>query len=674
MLLEMLNKNIKKNIRDKKNIQNYNNNNNNHSSTREITNDVINNNNINNINKLLNYNSSRENNSLIIRLTHNNNNDLILNESELNNINNKLTINNYHQRNFSENNKIKQTKNKIKKINNNKKHQKNKNLSLIKKYNLINNYQNQLDKTKRLLSPIYNNKNIKNDYFLSDLINNNNNNFPLSSNNSLKKINDSHKNNKNKTKSFLTQKFIKIKPIELKSFKVNKKYQINENLNSHLKELEKINFNVQKIKNDNHINDQIKISPKSKKFKSATFSPKIEKLKNDSKNAKIKYIKLLNSKGTGSVARIDERFIKELEKEKKLNNNKIDKNYKKINLTPFPQIDIISLNENKEKYDKMASTIKILRRLEYTIGLKHTNMIKLYDKSIKLIQKKWKFYFYNIRIPKIIKIQKNFRTFIIRKKIINYIKYIKQFVWKIKDLNKNKNFDFFISKLKKYLYFLLKKEQKDNIKNYKLISQNNFIIINNKKSLKLGNFMDLFNKVIPIKTFPRHVSEIYFSNNNNLNMKKEEIKYNIDNIFIKNNVYPPNKISINNFNFVDKYYMNEYNEKINENKINLVKKKVLNDKWCFIYKNNYKAYKIIKFLQIKIKKFINKQLKKNVKNNKKQIAINLFLMIVCNIIVKNIKKFSLIFFKHNFYNNYIIPSEINSFDEKIMKENFQKIK
>ena len=317
----------------------------------------------------------------------------------------------------------------------------------------------------------------------------------------------------------------------------------------------------------------------------------------------------------------------------------------------------------------MASTIKILRRLEYTIGLKHTNMIKLYDKSIKLIQKKWKFYFYNIRIPKIIKIQTNFRSFIVRKKIIFYIKYLKNLVLKIKDLNKKKNFYFFISKLKKYLYFLLLKEQKEKIKNYQLISQNNFIIINNKKSLKNGNFFDFFN-VIPIKTFPRHKTELYYNNNNKLNIKKEEIKFNIDNIFIKNN--SPNKFY--NFNYVDKYYMNNYNEKINENKIKLVKNKVINKNWCFIYKNNFKAYKIIKFIQRKIKQFVNKQLKKNVKNNKKQIAINLFLMIICNKIIKNVKNYILIFFKNNFYNNYIIPTEINSFDEKIMKEKFQKIK
>ena len=62
------------------------------------------------------------------------------------------------------------------------------------------------------------------------------------------------------------------------------------------------------------------------------------------------------------------------------------------------------------------------------------------------------------------------------------------------------------------------------------------------------------------------------------------------------------------------------------------------------------------------------------KNNKKLIAINLFLMIICNKIVKNVKNYILIFFKNNFYNNYIIPTEINSFDEKIMKEKFQKIK
>ena len=661
----MLNELIKNNVdfRKKKNALKYNNNNN-HSSTREATNDKININNNNNIYKLLNFNSSKEKNDFIIKLIHNNNldnlnnNDLILSDFDDNNNNKYLTIDYNHKRNFSEynkNNNFKQKKihNKIKKINsnfNNKNHQKNNSQNSIRnKYNLINNYQNKLEKTKSNFSSIYNNNNKNNDYFLS---NNNNNNF------SLKTIeNNSHR---------INPKFKKINKIELKSFKVNKKYQINENLNSHLKELEKINFNVQKIKNNNNLNNFL--SPKSKKFKSTNFSPKSEKIiKNNSKNAKIKYIKLLNSKGTGSIAKIDKNFLKEIEKEQKLNNNKLNKNYKKTILTPFPQIDKISLNNNKEKYKKMASTIKILRRLEYTIGLKHTNMIKLYDKSIKLIQKKWKFYFYNIRIPKIIKIQTNFRRFFIRKKIVFYIKYIKNFVLKIKYLNKNKNFCFFISKLKKYLYFLLLKEQKEKIKNYQLISTNNFIIINNKKSL--GNFFDFFN-VIPIKTFPRHKSELYYNDNNKINIKKEEIKFNIDKIFIENNF--SNKFY--NFNYVDKYYMNNFNEKINENKIKLVKNKVLNEKWCFIYKNNIKAIKIIKFIQRKIKIFVNKQLKKNVKNNKKQIAINLFLMIICNKIVKNVKKDILIFFKNNFYNNYIIPSEINSFDEKIMKEKFQKIK
>ena len=333
---------------------------------------------------------------------------------------------------------------------------------------------------------------------------------------------------------------------------------------------------------------------------------------------------------------------------------------KKI-ITPLPKMALIKSSFNA---DLIKRVNKVIRRQEYNVQLKKTNITKLFGKRLIFIQRFWRKWFKNVYLKKIIKIQKIFRGHLIRKDIISDRLIIIRFVVKLCLEGRKKFFYYFIGQMRKLIRAIFFKNVINtndisiqvDIPIYKYIEKE----INNKDKKytkleegELEKLSKLLGKgnITGLKNFPRPYCEIGFNIkalfrkmikeniNCDKNMTKEhDMKYSgktgqlIVDIYNKkitlnkmqNNNIIGKKINIfkNKKNDI-KYNEEELEEELGEKKvflkskninaneynilksdkfISLIKKKVNYNKWyCYTKKCFYRREKDKKELEEKLK-------------------------------------------------------------------------
>ena len=347
-----------------------------------------------------------------------------------------------------------------------------------------------------------------------------------------------------------------------------------------------------------------------------------------------------------------------------LNINKVqvlNKTPSEKKITPIPKMALIKSSVNA---DLIKRVNKVIRRQEYNVQLKKTNITKLFGKRLIFIQRFWRKWFKNVYLKKIIKIQKIFRGHLIRKDIISDRLIIIRFVVKLCLEGRKRFFYYFIGQMRKLIRAIFFKNVINtndisiqvDIPIYKYIEKE----INNKDKKytkleegELEKLSKLLGKgnITGLKNFPRPYCEIGFNIkalfrkmikeniNCDKNMTKEhDMKYSgktgqlIVDIYNKkitlnkmqNNNIIGKKINIfkNKKNDI-KYNEEELEEELGEKKvflkskninaneynilksdkfISLIKKKVNYNKWyCYTKKCFYRREKDKKELEEKLK-------------------------------------------------------------------------
>ena len=362
-------------------------------------------------------------------------------------------------------------------------------------------------------------------------------------------------------------------------------------------------------------------------------------------------------------------------------------------ITPIPKKSLIQSSVNA---DLIKRVNKVIRRQEYNVQLKKTNITKLFGKRLIFIQRYWRKWFKNVYLKKVIKIQKVFRGHLIRKDIISDRLIIIRFVVKICLEGRKKYFYFFIGQMRKLIRAIFFKSMINtndisiqvDIPIYKYIEKEINIKENKYTKLEEGEYEKLSKllgkgNITGLKNFPRPYSEVGFNikaflrkmikENNNVdkNMTKEhDMKYSGKTgqliVDIVNKKMTLNKIQkndivgkrinyfTNNGNNVIKYNEEQLEEEIGEKKvflkskninaneydvlksdkyISLIKKKVNYNKWNFYTKQCFYRNKIYK-------KELNERLKMEKKEEiivKFGIKMKVFYMIFKECLVNHIR-------------------------------------
>ena len=307
---------------------------------------------------------------------------------------------------------------------------------------------------------------------------------------------------------------------------------------------------------------------------------------------------------------------------------------KKI-ITPLPKMALIKSSFNA---DLIKRVNKVIRRQEYNVQLKKTNITKLFGKRLIFIQRYWRKWFKNVYLKKVIKIQKVFRGHLIRKDIISDRLIIIRFVVKICLEGRKKYFYFFIGQMRKLIRAIFFKSMINtndisiqvDIPIYKYIEKEINIKENKYTKLEEGEYEKLSKllgkgNITGLKNFPRPYCEIGFNikaflrkmikENNNVdkNMTKEhDMKYSGKTgqliVDIVNKKMTLNKIQKNDIvgkrinyftndgNNIIKYNEEQLEEEIGEKKVFLKSKN--------INANEYDVLKSDKYISL-IKKKVN---------------------------------------------------------------------
>ena len=223
---------------------------------------------------------------------------------------------------------------------------------------------------------------------------------------------------------------------------------------------------IQKLKSiKNQYNELLnKSKPKSKSTKNIKFKKKnIESKSEESVSSDFKKRKICHSKTLKTTSNNEKSTkISNLDLNTENINRSFNEGQSKLNLggvtlrknssftdliTPMPEMKLI----NKIYAEKVKRFSIMLRRQEYNVSLKKKNVSALYGKKVILIQRTWKRYFKNVYIRNVIKIQKYYRGFNIRKQIINDRLIIIRFVIKLYHIGRKNHFHYFICQMKKLI-------------------------------------------------------------------------------------------------------------------------------------------------------------------------------------------------------------------------------
>ena len=337
---------------------------------------------------------------------------------------------------------------------------------------------------------------------------------------------------------------------------------------------------------------------------------------------------------------------------KSKNNNERKINYINVNNYFNPQINIIKVNKLNEA--KKIINKEIIKNKIKLNGKKDSNLLNL--EKLKNIQLWWK------QINKIIKIQKNFRGFIFRNKLLKELEKAEKNIYNIFILYKT---------MKKTLVNFIFKKIKDYSLSRKLMTNNNLKQnrINIKKKLKSirENNNKSINKIEQISTKDfnaKNKPKNYYKNSNKniskyINQKRNSNNFkNLENIGFNNNI---NKNEINEKLGVKiRQIKNRYLFLINRNSIINKKTSVINNNIKNIFKNRKTTFKSRNidpnstFFSLNSKNF----------NNSKIITENNHYLYITNKTTNklinnttrnsNINKNSKINFKNFYFNNNII--------------------
>ena len=425
-------------------------------------------------------------------------------------------------------------------------------------------------------------------------------------------------------------------------------------------------------------------------FKNDLTEDKKEINKTNKKFLRLKTYKglALKNKEFSRKSSLDSKRSNNLEKDNVI--KKSGKKIKKIKkvpsqnnlMTKMPDLNLFELNN----IEKIKKTTKVIRREEYNVNLKKANVTKAFGKQLILIQRKWRKWFYNIYLKKLKKIQSHYKGHLIRKQVKSDNLIVIRFVVKVCTNTRKKFFDFFLGQMKKLIraiFFQNKIITNDNSVQVNIPNPHYFEHKkkeNNEKKIDFENEYEKLYKIlgkgniVGTKNFPRPYSEIGVNlnilkqknekNSNQINIhlsKEQDMKYSgktsqliADFINKKNTLNKMNNGKLKDFNIKDIHFNKQkLKEEIGDKKIflksknikakefniihsqkyiNLIKKKVCNQKWNYYSKKSF----------FKLNTNIIEDKSKN--DNKEQIIIKfgdkikLFLLLIKECIQLNIRK------------------------------------
>ena len=337
--------------------------------------------------------------------------------------------------------------------------------------------------------------------------------------------------------------------------------------------------------------------------------------------------------------------------------------------TPMPRTSIIAISPEA---DKIRRINKMLRREEYNVQLKKTNITKLFGKRLIFIQRFWRKWFKNVYLKKTIKIQSVYKGHFIRKGIKSDRLIVIRLVVKLCLEGRRFHFYFFIGQIRKLIraiffqnmintndisiqvdipYNINKNIESNNIK----VEEINYVEGDLERLSKLlgqGNINGL-------KSFPRPYCEV------GINFK----------VFRKKNVRENNQIDINKTQEYDMKYSGKTSQLI----IDIKNKKIVLNKFqnneIVAQRKNYignNNNKIIKFNEEQLEEELGE--KKTFLKSKNIIAQE-FDVLKSDKYVNLIRK-KIIYNKWNFYtkeSHYKLEENKKRLEERVIQEKNEEI-
>ena len=312
--------------------------------------------------------------------------------------------------------------------------------------------------------------------------------------------------------------------------------------------------------------------------------------------------------------------------------NKIKRKASKIvtllpenSLTPIPKKkgvkeDNVANIYDKKELDEAQRTARFIRRMEYSTSMKRQKIenknMKEQAKKIGLIQQWWKAMF------KIIKLQKNLRGFLFRKKLMNNLEHQEKLYQFINEFDNILSYHLY----KQFMDNLKKKRDYENSKLMEKCEDFNEKLDNLEKMHNYKNFKDCFNKWKEDTKNKRKQALEHLINKleNILENKKKEEKKNAFDKLIENIKEKETRLNDKINQFREKQAMKKFfNDLIKMHKVkqDLKNKEIMRKyliKWENVVDDMNKRKKIIE----KLKRYKENEIKKKKEEEKNKLVIS----------------------------------------------------
>ena len=312
--------------------------------------------------------------------------------------------------------------------------------------------------------------------------------------------------------------------------------------------------------------------------------------------------------------------------------NKIKRKASKIvtllpenSLTPIPKKkgvkeDNVANIYDKKELDEAQRTARFIRRMEYSTSMKRQKIenknMKEQAKKIGLIQQWWKAMF------KIIKLQKNLRGFLFRKKLMNNLEHQEKLYQFINEFDNILSYHLY----KQFMDNLKKKRDYENSKLMEKCEDFNEKLDNLEKMHNYKNFKDCFNKWKEDTKNKRKQALEHLINKleNILENKKKEEKKNAFDKLIENIKEKETRLNDKINQFREKQVMKKFfNDliKMHKEKQDLKNKEIMRKyliKWKNVVDDMNKRKKIIE----KLKRYKENEIKKKKEEEKNKLVIS----------------------------------------------------
>ena len=312
--------------------------------------------------------------------------------------------------------------------------------------------------------------------------------------------------------------------------------------------------------------------------------------------------------------------------------NKIKRKASKIvtllpenSLTPIPKKkgvkeDNVANIYDKKELDEAQRTARFIRRMEYSTSMKRQKIenknMKEQAKKIGLIQQWWKAMF------KIIKLQKNLRGFLFRKKLMNNLEHQEKLYQFINEFDNILSYHLY----KQFMDNLKKKRDYENSKLMEKCEDFNEKLDNLEKMHNYKNFKDCFNKWKEDTKNKRKQALEHLINKleNILENKKKEEKKNAFDKLIENIKEKETRLNDKINQFREKQAMKKFfNDliKMHKEKQDLKNKEIMRKyliKWKNVVDDMNKRKKIIE----KLKRYKENEIKKKKEEEKNKLVIS----------------------------------------------------